>query len=217
MPRSRVRSPSSPPSARGRRCYAVRGSAIHGRGVFALRKIRKGTSILEYKGRRTSWDEAIERPDSDPKDPAHTLLFELDDGTVIDARLGGNAARWINHSCDPNCATYEDDAGRVFIEARRTIRPGEELTYDYQLAIDGRLSKRERAQYACHCGAANCRGSLLRSARRSGSRGSPARSPRGCSSRRDRTARPARAAAGRRAGSCALPAAPRSERPHRHR
>jgi hypothetical protein len=149
------------PEGRKTKRYSVRKSAIHGRGVFAIGKIRKGTRILEYKGQRTSWDEAMERPDSNPKDPAHTLLFELDDGSVIDARVGGNAARWINHSCDPNCSTYEDDAGRVFIEARRTIRPGEELSYDYQLTIDGRLSKRERAQYACHCGAPNCRGSLL--------------------------------------------------------
>src|SRR5215471_8509738 len=148
MPRSRVRSPSSPPfprpvragstmsEGRDKRLYAVRHSAIHGRGVFAARKIRKGTCILEYKGRRSSWDEAMERPDSDPADSAHTVLFELDDGRVIDARVRGNAARWINHSCDPNCESYEDEEGRVFIEALRTIQPGEELSYDYQLGID---------------------------------------------------------------------------------
>ena len=101
------------------------------------------------------------RPDSDPDDSAHTFLFQLDDGGVIDARVRGNAARWINHSCDPNCATFEDDDGRVFIEAKRKIRPGEELSYDYRLQIDGRLSKRERAQYTCRCGTGKCRGSLL--------------------------------------------------------
>ena len=149
------------PGLCNRRLYAVRHSAIHGRGVFALRKIRKGTPIIEYTGRRTSWDRAMEGPESDPRDPAHTMLFELNDGRVIDAHLGGNAARWINHSCEPNCSTYEDEAGRVFIEARRTIRPGEELSYDYELTVDGPLSKRERAQYVCRCGARNCRGSLL--------------------------------------------------------
>ena len=143
------------------RLYTVRRSAIHGRGVFAAAKIRKGTRIVEYKGRRSSWDEAIERPDSDADDPAHTMLFELDDGRVIDPRIRGNAARWINHSCDPNCDSYEDDRGRVFIAARRTIRLGEELSYDYQLQIDEPLTKRERAQYACRCGARRCRGSLL--------------------------------------------------------
>ena len=129
--------------------------------MFATETIRKGTVIVEYKGQRASWDEAMARPDSDPDDSAHTFLFELDDGRVIDARVRGNAARWINHSCDPNCTTFEDEDGRVFIEAKRKIRPGEELSYDYRLSIDGRLSKRERAQYACRCGTAKCRGSLL--------------------------------------------------------
>ena len=149
------------PEAPAKRLYAVRHSTIHGRGVFATRKIRKGTCIIEYKGRRSSWDEAMQRADGDSGDPAHTVLFELDDGTVIDARVRGNAARWINHSCAPNCDSYEDDEGRVFIEARRTIRPGEELNYDYQLKIDEPLTKRERALYACRCGARSCRGSLL--------------------------------------------------------
>jgi len=148
--------------ARRKKLYTVRRSGIHGRGVFAARKIRKGTCILEYKGRRSTWDDAMKRPDSNPEDPAHTVLFGLDDGTVLDPRVRGNAARWINHSCDPNCDSYEDEEGRVFIEARRTIRPGEELSYDYQLEIDEPLTKRERALYACHCGARSCRGSLLK-------------------------------------------------------
>ena len=141
--------------------YAVRRSAIHGRGVFATDVIRRGERIIEYKGQRATWDEAMERPDSDPNDPAHTFLFELDDGRVIDARVRGNAARWINHSCAPNCQTFEDERGRVFIEARRKIQPGEELTYDYKLIVDGRLSKAERAQYVCRCGKRGCRGTLI--------------------------------------------------------
>lgn len=144
-----------------KKSYSVRNSGIHGRGVFATENIGKGTVIVEYKGRRASWDEAMDRPDSDPDDSAHTFLFELDDGQVIDARVRGNAARWINHSCDPNCTTFEDNDGRVFIEAKRRIRPGEELSYDYRLQIEGRLSKRERAQYTCRCGTGKCRGSLL--------------------------------------------------------
>jgi hypothetical protein len=70
-------------------------------------------------------------------------------------------ARWINHSCDPNCATFGDEDGRVFIEARRKIRRGEELCYDYRLNVDGRLNRQERAEYACRFGTAKCRGSLL--------------------------------------------------------
>jgi uncharacterized protein len=144
-----------------KKVYAVRDSGIHGRGVFATEAIRRGTVIVEYKGKRASWDEAMDRPDSDPDDSAHTFLFELDDGNVIDARVRGNAARWINHSCDPNCATFEDEDGRVFIQARRKILAGAELCYDYRLTVEGRLNKRERAQYACRCGAEKCRGSLL--------------------------------------------------------
>jgi SET domain-containing protein len=141
--------------------YVVRTSRIHGRGVFAATKIRRGAAIIEYKGKRMTLDAAMEAPDSDPDDPAHTFLFELDDGRVIDAGVRGNAARWINHSCSPNCVTSEDDDGRVFIEAKREILPGEELTYDYRLSIDGRLTKKERARYVCRCGAPKCRGSLL--------------------------------------------------------
>jgi len=146
---------------RRKRLFVVRNSPIHGRGVFALRGLPKGTPIVEYKGRRTSWKEATALPDSDPDNPAHTFLFGLEDGRVIDARRGGNAARWINHSCDPNCEAFEDEASRIFIEARRSIRRGEELTYDYRLAVEGKLSKPERVQYVCRCGARKCRGSLL--------------------------------------------------------
>lgn len=149
------------PAKPASRPYVVRNSGIHGRGVFATRTIRKGTTIIEYRGERTTWEDASTRPDSDPDNPHHTFIFELNDGNVIDAGVRGNAARWINHSCAPNCDTYEDDDGRVFIEARRTIRVGEELTYDYQLSYDGRVGPRIRAAYVCRCGAARCRGSML--------------------------------------------------------
>src|SRR5690606_26357558 len=82
-------------------------------------------------------------------------------GRVIDASVRGNAARWINHSCAPNCESQEDDDGRVFIEAKRPIAKGEELTYDYRLTIDGRLTKAEREWFTCRCGAARCRGTML--------------------------------------------------------
>jgi SET domain-containing protein len=141
--------------------YRVRTSAIHGRGVFAARTIRKGTVILEYRGTRTTWEAVSERPDSDPSNPQHTFIFETSDGLVIDGGRRGNAARWINHSCTPNCRSFEDDAGRVFIEARRKIPEGDELTYDYRLSLDGRITRKLRAEYACRCGSKRCRGSLL--------------------------------------------------------
>ena len=103
---------------------------------------------------------ARERPPSDPADPYHTLLFELSDGSVIDAGVRGNAARWINHGCEPNCEAIEYDDGRVFIHARRTIRAGEELTYDYRLSFVGPISRRAREALRCRCGAKRCRGTL---------------------------------------------------------
>ena len=148
-------------TARKTPIYVVRNSPIHGRGVFAGRTIRKGTCIVEYRGERISVREAERRPDSDPDNPCHTFLFELNDGRVIDASVRGNAARWINHSCDPKCEPFEDEDGRVFIEARRTIRKGEELAYDYKLSLGGRITAKIKRDYGCRCGASRCRGTML--------------------------------------------------------
>jgi SET domain-containing protein len=149
------------PAAAKTKPYAVRNSPIHGRGVFATRTIAQGAEIIEYRGERTTWKIGSERQGQDPDEPFHTFLFELDDGRVIDATVRGNAARWINHSCAPNCEALEDDDGRVFIHAKRTIEPGEELAYDYRLHVDGRVTKADREAYPCHCGARRCRGTLL--------------------------------------------------------
>lgn len=160
-PKSGSRTSAATKNARRKPPYAVRHSPIHGRGVFATRTIRKGADIVEYRGRRIDVEEADNLPDSDPGNPFHTFLFELNDGRVIDAGVRGNAARWINHSCNPNCIPYEDDEGRVFIEAKRTIRAGEELSYDYKLNVPGRRSAKMLANYACRCGARRCRGSMV--------------------------------------------------------
>ena len=141
--------------------YAVRASPRHGKGVFATRTIRKGARIVEYRGARLAGDVADERPPTDPTDAYHTVQFELSDGTVIDASISGNAARWINHGCDPNCEPIEHDDGRLFIHARRTIHAGDELCYDYRLNYEGRITRRAERAFACHCGARRCRGTML--------------------------------------------------------
>ena len=140
--------------------FELRSSPIHGRGAFALRRIRKGARLIEYIGERVSPEEADRRYNDDAMDRPHTFLFTVDAHTVIDAAVGGNAARFINHACDPNCEAVDDD-GRIFIEAVRNIRPGQELTYDYRLERDGRWRKEWAERYACRCGAPNCRGTLL--------------------------------------------------------
>jgi uncharacterized protein len=150
----------------------VKNSRIHGRGVYAARRLKAGERIIEYKGERIGWKEADRRPPSDPDDPHHTFYFSLSDGkTVIDASSGGNAARWINHSCAPNCETEETDDGRVFVQALRDIRPGEELNYDYSLTIDERITPTLKRNHACRCGAKDCRGTMLALRKRNSAKG----------------------------------------------
>jgi len=141
------------------RPWRVLDSPIHGRGVFAARNIRKGETIIEYRGRRTTWDEASET-DGEDDDPFHTFLFSLDDGRVIDAGVRGNAARFINHSCAPNCDAVVEH-GRIWIETIRDIAPGEELAYDYAYTLEERHTPAAKRRFPCHCGAATCRGTIL--------------------------------------------------------
>jgi hypothetical protein len=138
----------------------VRRSRVHGRGVFALRRIRKGTRVIEYLGDRLSHRQADRRYEHKHISDNHTFLFIVDRSVVIDGGVNGNDARFINHSCDPNCESLIDDR-RVFIEAIRTIQPGEELTYDYQIGRDRNDPQDIDQIYACRCGAGNCRGSML--------------------------------------------------------
>ena len=156
-------SPSKPSvkSTTGRRIQ-VRRSGVHGRGVYALQRIKKGEIVIEYKGQMITWKQAERRHPHDPKDPDHTFYFHIDDKHVIDAKFGGNAARWINHACRPNCESdIDEQRHRVFIKALRKIEPGEELFYDYGLVIDERYTRKLKKQFACHCGARDCRGTML--------------------------------------------------------
>ena len=146
--------------ARAARRIQVRRSGVHGRGVFALQDIAEGETVIEYVGEVISWDEAMDRHPHDPADPNHTFYFSLEDGTVIDAKHGGNSSRWINHACAPNCHA-DEEGGRVFIRALRNIHAGEELSYDYGLVIDERYTPKLKAEYPCWCGAPDCRGTLL--------------------------------------------------------
>jgi SET domain-containing protein len=138
----------------------VRHSKVHGFGVFALRRIRKGTTVVEYLGDRVTHDEADTRyEDKDARD-SHTFLFTVDAKTVIDGGVNGNEARFVNHGCDPNCQSTTRKK-RIFIEAVRTIQPGEELAYDYQIQRDDDDPADVDEIFACRCGAQSCRGSML--------------------------------------------------------
>jgi SET domain-containing protein len=134
---------------------AVRDSSVHGRGVYAMETIPEGTRIIEYTGDRVSWEDAP----NDEDDP-HTFNFGLENGEVINPEIGGNDARWINHSCEPNCEAVEQD-DRIFIYAIRDIEAGEELFYDYALEIDEPVTEESKRKFACHCGSSKCRGTML--------------------------------------------------------
>lgn len=122
----------------------VRSSPIHAAGVFALDRIPKDTRILEYTGNRLKHDDADELY----KDRPYTYLFGVGNGEyVID---GYGTAMYVNHACNPNCETEEDEDERVWIMAIRDIEAGEELVYDYFL-YDG------EGEAECTCGAENCR------------------------------------------------------------
>lgn len=148
--------------SRGGRRISVRRSPIHGLGVFALKKIRKGERIIEYIGERISHREADRRYPND--DSPHTMLFIVDKKIVIDATREGNSARWINHSCRPNCESVEEKK-RMYIEAIRDIRKGEELSYDYNLVLDERHTPAAKKENPCFCGEKRCRRTLLGSKR----------------------------------------------------
>jgi hypothetical protein len=144
---------SSPP-------IEVRNSNVHGRGVFATRRIEKGERIIEYLGERVSHDEADRRYESKDENDSHTFLFIVDSKTVIDAGVDGNEARFFNHSCNPNCESVVEKR-RVYIEALRTIEPGEEMTYDYQIYKEEGDPENIDEVFACRCGFEQCRGTML--------------------------------------------------------
>ena len=148
-------------STDGRLPYQLKKSPIQGRGAFASRVIKRGERIVEYKGERITSKEADRRyPLPKEGEHHHTFLFELDDGMVVDASVDGNSARFINHSCNPNSESVVE-GDRVFIEAIRTIKPGQEIVYDYNYILDEAHSPANKKLYPCACGARNCRGTIL--------------------------------------------------------
>jgi SET domain-containing protein len=149
----RTRQPDGP-------LFEVRASSLHGLGVFALRPIPKGTRVIEYLGERVSHAEADRRYEGKEDGDNHTFLFIADDETVIDAGVDGNDARFVNHSCEPNCESVIEES-RVFIDAIRAIAAGEELTYDYQIQREADDPPDIDVVFACRCGHPGCRGTMM--------------------------------------------------------
>ncbi len=139
--------------------FVKRRSKIHGLGVFSTRRIRRGRTLIPYLGEILTTAKVRARYGGEVDEP-HTFLFHLGDDRYVDAGVGGNDARFINHSCDPNCEAELSD-GTIWISAIRNIQPGVELTYDYSLEIERGASRPRRNRYACRCGATRCRGTML--------------------------------------------------------
>jgi SET domain-containing protein len=141
--------------------FEIRSSTIDGRGAFALQRIPANKRLIEYTGERVTHEVADARYDEDEaRGNTHTVLFAIDETMVIDAGVGGNDARFFNHSCDPNC-TSEIVRRRVYLKTLREIMPGEELVYDYEIPNEGESEEDALRKYPCHCGAPNCRRTLL--------------------------------------------------------
>ena len=126
-----------------------RASKIHGTGAFALRRIRKGTRLIEYVGRRISKAES-----SKLLEAQNEYIFDVNEEFDLDGNVEWNPARLINHSCDPNCEAVNED-GRIWIQALRTIQPGEEITFNYGYDIA------DYRDHPCRCGAPNCVGYIV--------------------------------------------------------
>jgi uncharacterized protein len=139
---------------------------MQGLGAFATEVIPAGTRLVEYAGQRITPAEADARYPDVAGERHHTYLFAIDDEWVIDAAFDGNDARWINHSCDPNCDAVVED-GKIWIDTIREVQPGEELAYDYAYVLPERHTPAAKRRYPCQCGAATCRGTILKSKRAS--------------------------------------------------
>lgn len=138
----------------------ARRSSIHGTGVYVIKPIRAGETIVEVVGERISSEESDRRHQERDAEDGHTLMFYVDEDTVIDCGVDSNISRFINHSCEPNCEAVDDD-GRIFVEALRDIEVGEELVYDYRLTWESGDDPEDLRVYLCRCGARSCRGTML--------------------------------------------------------
>ena len=128
-------------------CFAE--SVIHGTGGFAKTDIATGTWVIEYTGGKISKAESMRRCEA-----GNEFIFSLGDDWDLDGSVPWNPARFLNHSCEPNCET-ERIEGRIWIIAIRNIRAGEELTFNYGYGLE------DYREHLCQCGAAGCVGYMV--------------------------------------------------------
>lgn len=140
----------------------VSRSGIHNKGVFAAKDIPKGTKVIEYVGEKITKAVSDKRADRDidlnkenPDENGAVYIFELNKRYDIDGNVPYNTAKYINHSCNPNCET-DIIRGKIWIIAIKDIKNGEEITYDYGYDLDN------WEDHPCKCGSDNCIGYIVR-------------------------------------------------------
>jgi uncharacterized protein len=129
--------------------YEVKPSGIHGMGIFARAAIPAETRILEYVGERISKKESLRR-----RKENNFFVFTVTNKFDIDGAVDWNPARFINHSCAPNCEARMEEE-RIWIYAVRELRAGEELTFNYGYDLQ------DYEEHPCRCGAPECLGFMV--------------------------------------------------------
>ena len=134
--------------------YKIKKSKIDNNGLYANQDIKKGTKIIEYKGKIITSKQSEVNPKYDNSKAIY--LFNINKKYDLDGDFKFNTARLINHSCDPNCEVLGKGL-KIWIHAMKDIKRGEELTYDYGFSFD-----KDFRQYPCRCGSKNCAGFIVR-------------------------------------------------------
>ena len=134
--------------------YKIQKSKIDNKGLYASQDIRKGTKIIQYKGKIITTKQSDNNPKFDNNKAIY--LFNLNKRYDLDGDFKFNTARLINHSCDPNCEVLGEGL-KLWIYAMKNINKGEELSYDYGFTFD-----QDFRQFPCRCGSKNCIGYIVR-------------------------------------------------------
>ncbi len=134
--------------------YKVKKSNIDNKGLIAAKDIKKGTRIIEYKGKLISKKESEDSPKFD--NSKRIYIFEINKKYDLDGDFYFNTARLINHSCNPNCEVIGEGL-KLWIESMKDIKKGEELSYDYGFGFDQNFKN-----YPCKCNSSNCCGYIVR-------------------------------------------------------
>lgn len=141
--------PPAIPIEQGNEFLEVRQSVIHGTGGYARKDIPSGTRIIEYVGERIDKTESAKRCEAE-----NAYIFTIDDDCDLDGSVAWNPAKFINHSCAPNCEA-EWDESRIFINALRDLKQGEELTFNYGFDLE------EYHEHICQCRTPDCVGFIV--------------------------------------------------------